>query len=772
MGISSPNVVQGKENPLVASLKYANDAIKQSFQLMQNAKELGLREKDMNYQKNLEVLKQITATYEGYEEQFGPAEAWNRTRSLFGATYAALGMEPEVFADMDRNIVGGAWTPQDYQTAAFNAYMNEPRGTLEGTTPAEINAGAQEAAEQRATVHKARTATVTGAIEDPSQRTYSSAEAYREPARVVNEAAGSPYMTALAQVQELYKKKFKSDEKGGDSAYVNSVLHYREEYRKEVSDLLFDSEIGQKLTNDERVAILTESGNQVVRAGGEGWLGAAVEATKGAFNPNYKLPAEAQTAWYKGDFSPPVQRKPEVAPDPKVEKEKGFWAELQGKENIGKWKGISYEDAKKQGLIEKAKEGNKGTWAKWDAQKGLGLKEALVTPGPLVESSVTITGPAKPFTNDAERSAWQTDYAKSLVGKNDAQGRPISEAYAKNLASIAVEMNPKTTIETIAPNKPVIAKSEPPRNWEISGAKQNFVPQGIPPDSMSNETTWNFGRSVYERWAKAQAGVEFGKGDQIRYTNSMRQYFSDTPGMREVKNTELNNYLMFLGNGDGALGKERLNIAMHKDVYALQTQRMGEERLAEEVFTVDPALQEAIGVKVGDKLTADQLGAFTSIFGTVMAVSGSGSGGMSDAEWKEYEDHAKRADDINAELWKAAGGNNDKYITLQNERMLADNNYSVAVNFLQIYWQSRYGVTTDAQGNLVQAGDTKSRYTTGGGFLGIGKLLNPKRYGLNALPTFQFRGSTPATPAANGTPARSEAANKYLEDSGYKRVTD
>jgi hypothetical protein len=159
MAISSPNVVQGKENPVVSALKYANDSIKQSFQLMQNAKELGLKEKEHNYNKNLNLLQSIQTQYAARAAEIGPLAAFDEYKSLYGSVLSSLGMDENSIASWMEGVANSPMSEKDYYTMLINSHVEGK--DLSKVTQADIETVTQST-QQTTTVPGTKTTQITG----------------------------------------------------------------------------------------------------------------------------------------------------------------------------------------------------------------------------------------------------------------------------------------------------------------------------------------------------------------------------------------------------------------------------------------------------------------------------------------------------------------------------------------------------------------------------------------------------------------------------------
>jgi hypothetical protein len=247
----------------------------------------------------------------------------------------------------------------------------------------------------------------------------------------------------------------------------------------------------------------------------------------------------------------------------------------------------------------------------------------------LTKVSLTVVGQGPPpdiIADTRKVSAWKEARKQVWLDKKEVNGVAISPQLAQSLADYEAVLKPvakELAKKVPKTNVPLVPLTEPPASFKTE-AKGAMVPPFMDHDSIPDGPAWKAATSFYDRWAKGVAGVEFGKGDQIRESRALRDFSASLP-TRATRVAELSSksYYEFLGNGNEAKGRQLFVAQLNEVAFGAQTQRAQEERIGEKVFKVSAELANLVSMPdlAGKSLNTQQFEALAQI-AQVKAVTG------------------------------------------------------------------------------------------------------------------------------------------------------
>jgi hypothetical protein len=602
VAISSPTVIQGKENPLVSALKYANESMQASIKLMQNAKQLKLMEREQDLNKNLKLLESIDKKYA--ERAFGadgvgPLAAFDEFGEMYKNLYSSLGMSDAAIAQWAKATLEAPFSQIDIQTAIVNKFLSGEKGTLADLGPSDLETELKTITNYQE---------IVGTKKISGQGKAATAET---PAAPVERPQ---YNTVLNQVYSDYKAIFERDAKGGrlDPAKVGTTHEWY-----------------QSITDPARQAEFKASFSKTVLGAYQRKEITLDEANKALYqirtnNPEIPLAERARYELVGGD----------------IPKSAGW--------NIGE--GLPAEVP----ISTRRQTATEAMLARRTPTAGLGVagaSSALQQPSrqPPAQATVKITpeeaaamvshggaavmaqpievvgtGPTADIAKDPKKlAAWQGGRKTYWLSKGTINGVVVDEGLASSLAlqeSLIPTKTVKKTeqIKVLKTNVPIDPRTEPPKDFVPSGAKQGVVLPFVEPDAVPNKAAWKLGKNLYEHFAKSAAGVEIGKGDAARTSGALNEYFSSLPkGTSRFQEIAKDSYFKMLGNGDAQKGQSLFVAGINTAAYNAQTARAQEERMGEKVFKITVEVPGLEGIK-GKALNTEQFQALSNYLQTQM----------------------------------------------------------------------------------------------------------------------------------------------------------
>jgi len=669
MAISSPNVIQGKENPVISALKYANDGIKQSLQLMQNAKQLGIQEKEANYTKNLALLTNIQRNYELRSAEVGPLAAWDEQRDLMGSVYSALGMDPAAIAAHAKAMAEAPYSQSDYQNAVLNS-MSAGKTDLSNMTPDDITKAGGTTTTKTETVMGAGKGTIKAQYEEKFTPEQMVKDKYLK--KFAREFVDSVHAQMTPKGWEEVKEGYWNRE--WISIAGGQRMRLMGKWGKEIQEAVRSDQ----LTTDEANALMGELPTKLYPAQGYGAVMAALgqisefggEAITGIQAKSNMQSPEGKSVlgrfgWVTGQNLPVELEQQGVAPSGPVSRAE-FDRVARQKEDLmtGNIQGPAGATLKETGqgaqrAVDDALARGKLGFEQKPAERGEpGYSDNVFV---LKSEQVPGVGPApgedKAKFVEKRAAYWKTQKLPS--------GAPIDDALAANLAKQESLIPPSKQVREVKTNVPVNPATEPSTDYKSSGVMNTVVPPYVEPDSVNVKTAWNAGRSLYDWWAKRMAGADFGKGDVARMDASLKAYTASLPSRARQLYTDdsANRYLMLMGNGDMNKGLERFRYALNTEAANAETQRMSEDRMGRTSFTFSQDT-EIFGMKfkAGQKLNASEAGVY---IGAMQAMA---TGSMAEAAGsyvngeflqKSFTEVSKMLGDVAQDIQTRNKGNKD-----------------------------------------------------------------------------------------------------------------
>ncbi len=605
MAISSPTVIQGKENPLVSALKYANDQIKSSLQLMQNAKQLKLVEQEQQATKQINIFNGLTKMYNDAVGTLGPITAFEQYGDLLGGVMSSMGMSDASIGAWKKGMATAPFASQDITTKLLNDAITG-KGSLAGVGPAEIEKE-YETIMEKITVAGQGQVTGEAMVEREAPKGEEKAEVL---------AKGSVRMNQLkSEIFQEYQRIFARDTQGGllaedqigtANAWYDSLrlADRQEQFRKYYTTRIQQDFLQGNISIYEAQILLNDIRKNTP-------IPNALDLSVRNLSP---VQIFGKGTWASGQNAPTL-----TGPVPGTMTEGGQAAAMASERRVLQEEQVA---GASQAL---------GSRPQGKARPTSGAtKEQVELDKELRRVSLTVVGQGPPpeiVADPRKVNAWKEVRKQTWLDRKEVDGVGITPQLAQSLADHEALLRPvakEVAKKVPKTNVPVVSATEPPTNYAASGAKQAMVPPFVAPDAIPDGPAWKAANSFYDRWAKRAAGVEFGKGDQLRESKALRDFSAALP-TRSQRYAEMSSeaYYNFLGGGDSRKGQQLFVAQVNEAAFSAQTQRMQEGRISEKVFKVSPELAKLVSMPdlAGKVLNTQQFEAVTQL-AQIKAVTG------------------------------------------------------------------------------------------------------------------------------------------------------